>query len=252
MQWLLAVLGACLVGVSKTGIAGVGIIAVALFPLVWGSKAAGIALLILIPADCVAIAAYPPKNVRWDIWRGMFPWAVSGVVIGAGVMRYVSDASAIKRIIGGILLLIVALQLLSRAMRSRKVSPPHAADVGVPEEAGLYVTALAGIVTGFATMIANAAGPVMILYLLPRRLPKLQFIATTAWFFFALNLLKVPFSVGAGMMNAESPLVAVTLLPAAVIGGLVGKWLLPRIEQNAFETSALVLTALASLRLLWG
>lgn len=273
-QWCIAALGAFLVGLSKTGIAGVGIVSVALFPLVWeGKGAVGIALLILICADVVAIAAYPPKNVRWDIWRSMFPWAALGVLFGAVAMRYISDASTIKRIIGGILLFIVMLQLILRAKRkignreqeignSGKVvaiSPNDLPPLPVlsPDPSSLsppplYITVLAGIVTGIATMIANAAGPVMILYLLPRKLPKVEFIATTAWFFFALNLFKVPFSVGAGMMDAASPITAALLLPAAVIGGIIGKWLLPRIEQNAFELSALILTALASIRLLFG
>ena len=298
-QWCVAALGAFLVGVSKTGIAGVGIVSVALFPLVWeGKSAVGVALLILICADVVAIAAYPPKNVRWDIWRSVFPWSAVGVLLGALAMRYISDPSTIKRLIGGILLLIVTLQLILRAKRASSVvsgqgtvdsagsvgSPPAPNSGGVrgegtaasrstsertspalpllaPPELGAgglttppapEITILAGIVTGIATMVANAAGPVMILYLLPRKLPKVEFIATTAWFFFALNLFKVPFSVGAGMMDAASPITAALLLPAAVIGGLTGKWLLPRIEQNAFELSALILTALASVRLLFG
>ncbi|MBC8139780.1 MAG: sulfite exporter TauE/SafE family protein [Fibrella sp.] len=257
-QWCVAVLGAFLVGVSKTGIAGVGIVSVALFPLVWeGKSAVGIALLILICADVVAIAAYPPKNVRWDIWRSVFPWAAVGVLLGALAMRYISDPSTIKRIIGAILLLIVTLQLILRAKRKvsveSTVSPPATSSEGLQNLPRFdNQTILAGIVTGIATMVANAAGPVMILYLLPRKLPKVEFIATTAWFFFALNLFKVPFSVGAGMMDAASPITAALLLPAAVLGGLTGKWLLPRIEQNAFELSALILTALASIRLLFG
>ncbi|MBC7807688.1 MAG: sulfite exporter TauE/SafE family protein [Akkermansiaceae bacterium] len=285
-QWCVAALGAFLVGVSKTGIAGVGIVSVALFPLVWeGKNAVGVALLILICADVVAIAAYPPKNVRWDIWRSVFPWAALGVLFGALAMRYISDPSTIKRIIGGILLLIVTLQLILRAKRTvqagssgrpavpnsggdggdigarrslveRDAMPPlpvlTTPELGAGGRPSSSTTILAGIVTGIATMVANAAGPVMILYLLPRKLPKVEFIATTAWFFFALNLFKVPFSVGAGMMDAASPMTAALLLPAAVIGGLTGKWLLPRIEQNTFELSALILTALASVRLLLG
>ncbi len=257
-QWCIAALGAFLVGVSKTGIAGVGIVSVALFPLVWAGKGAvGIALLILICADVVAITAYPPKNVRWDIWRSAFPWAMLGVLFGAVAMRYITDASMVKQVIGGILLLIVVLQSVLRAKRKNPKAAPESAKESLdvaPKEVvpPIYQTALAGILTGIATMIANAAGPVMILYLLPRKLPKVEFIATTAWFFFALNLFKVPFSYGAGMMDAASPITAALLLPAAVVGGLTGKWLLPRIEQNAFEFSALILTALASLRLLLG
>ena len=51
---------------------------------------------------------------------------------------------------------------------------------------------------GSTTMIANAAGPVMTIYLLACRLPKFEFVGTAAWFFFAINLLKVPFSASLG------------------------------------------------------
>ena len=245
LKWLLLALGAFLVGLSKTGIAGVGIVSVALFPLALdGKTAAGTALLVLICADAVAITAYPPRSVRWDLWRAVFPWAAAGVVIGAEVVKYLSHQSVIKQTIGAILLLIVALQLYTRVARSKTVV--STLDTPPP----LYINALTGLVGGFATLIANAAGPVMILYLLPRRLSKQEFIGTSAWFFCALNLWKVPFSLHAGMMNARSPILALALLPAAVCGGLIGKWLIPRIEQNAFEIAALVLTALASARLL--
>ena len=266
-QWALAAFAAFCVGVSKTGVAGVGIVSVALFALVLPAKSAvGIALLVLICADIVAITAYPREQVRWDIWRGVFPWAILGVVAGAFALRYLTDASAVRRVIGAILLLIVGLQVLVRVRRDSTLPtdlppvlgcpasgcPPAPPAVRQSASEVTTTTALAGVTTGVATMIANAAGPVMILYLLPRKLPKQTFVATTAWFFFALNLLKVPFSVGAGMMDAGSPVVAACLIPAAVGGGVFGKWLLPRIEQSVFETSALVLTALASARLLMG
>lgn len=256
-KWIIAALAAFLVGVSKTGIAGVGIVSVSLFPIVWsGKEAVGIALIVLICADCVAVTAYSPKNVRWDIWRSIFPWAALGVFGGAEIVKHLTDEKAVKRLIGAILLGIVLLQFyLRERARREKLALPAKEGADVPDTPvemvpPFYLTALAGIVAGVATMIANAAGPVMILYLLPRKLPKLAFIGTTAWFFFALNLFKVPFSWNAGMMHASSPIIAACLLPAAVVGGLVGKWLLHRIQQNTFELSALILTAVASVRLL--
>ena len=246
-QWGLAAFAAFCVGVSKTGVAGVGTVSVALFPSVLPAKSAvGIALLVLICADLVAVWAYPRRMVRWDIWRGLFGWAILGVAVGAVAARYLTDAPSVRRVIGAILLVMVGLTVW---VQSRSV--PEGADVPAPPTVPNppYV---AGIATGIATMLANAAGPVMVLFLLPHRLPKETFVATMAWFFFALNLFKVPFSVGAGMLDAGSPLVAACLIPAAVVGGFFGKWLLPRIEQKAFETATLWLTGLAAARLVWG
>jgi uncharacterized membrane protein YfcA len=108
---------------------------------------------------------------------------------------------------------------------------------------------LTGFVAGFTTMIANAAGPVIILYLLTLGLDKVTFVGTAAWFFFAVNLFKVPFNVRLGLINARSAISAALLLPAAVAGGLAGRHVLRRLDQRVFEWSALVLTLLAGLKL---
>ena len=62
----------------------------------------------------------------------------------------------------------------------------------------------AGVMAGFATMVANAAGPVMTLYLLAMRLNKLEFLGTSAAFFLIINWIKVPFGLQLGLLNGPS------------------------------------------------
>ena len=50
-------------------------------------------------------------------------------------------------------------------------------------------------------MTANAAGPVMTLYLSAAGIDKRRFVGTSAWFFLIVNLAKVPFSIGLGLMQ---------------------------------------------------
>ena len=69
---------------------------------------------------------------------------------------------------------------------------PAAADAAPPAADRWWQAAGYGASAGFATTVANAAGPVMNLYLLARRLPKHEFVATGAWFFFAVNLSSSP------------------------------------------------------------
>jgi uncharacterized membrane protein YfcA len=249
-QWALVALGAFLSGASKTGIPGIGIVSVALFALVWPTKeSVGIVLLILIAADCVAIGSYPRRHARWDHLRRLFPWAAVGVGAGAFAMGRISDNDA-KRLIGCVLLFLVALQIAQR-VRAKKTAatggeaPPAPASLAQP----LWLVPLTGFVAGFTTMIANAAGPVMILYLLTLGLDKVTFVGTAAWFFFAVNLFKVPFNLRLGLINARSAVCAALLLPAAVAGGLAGRHVLRRLDQRVFEWSALVLTLLAGLKL---
>jgi len=100
-------------------------------------------------------------------------------------------------------------------------------------------------------MVANAAGPIMVLYLLAMQLPKMAFIGTSAWYFLILNTFKVPFGANLGIINASSLLLDACLAPFAVGGALWGRAILPRINQRIFENVALAFTAIAGLKLLF-
>jgi uncharacterized membrane protein YfcA len=107
-----------------------------------------------------------------------------------------------------------------------------------------------GIASGFATMTANAAGPLMTVYLLAVGLPKLALVGTGAWFFMLVNVFKLPFSVHLGLISAHSLLMDAVLLIPMVPGALLGPAILERINQSTFEIMVLVFTVLATIRLL--
>ena len=107
------------------------------------------------------------------------------------------------------------------------------------------------MLAGFTTLVANAAGPLMVIYLLAMRLPKMEYVGTAAVFFFLLNLFKVPFMVNLGLINAASFSFNLMLAPAVIVGALVGRVILKRIDQKLFENLALGLAAAAGLRLLF-
>ena len=127
------------------------------------------------------------------------------------------------------------------------------AATGAPEAevpTGLPFVAMVGILAGFTTMVANAAGPIMILYLLAMRLPKMEFIGTGAWYFLLLNLFKVPFSFQLGLLSLPSLALDLRLFPLAIIGALGGRLLIPYINQQRFEALALIFTVFAAVKLL--
>ena len=101
-------------------------------------------------------------------------------------------------------------------------------------------------------MLANAAGPVMTLYLLAMRLPKHQFIGTSAWFFFAVNWIKVPFYAHQNLISSASLKTDLLLLPAVAAGAVLGILLLSRIPQKLFNTLALLLAAASAIKLIIG
>jgi uncharacterized membrane protein YfcA len=241
-QWALGALGAFLVGLSKTGIPGLGILNVAIFALVFPAReSVGLVLVILICGDIVAVSTYR-RDASWPHLLRLFPWAAAGVVLGYLALGRINDVQ-MRHVLGVTLLGLVALQYI----RSRRQAAADGAVQPVPPP---WLAPLAGITAGITTMVANAAGPVMVLYLLSMQLPKLVFVGTTAWYFLVLNLFKVPFSASLGLINPASLGVSLWLAPFAVVGALFGRPIVHRLNQRMFELTALALTFGAALMML--
>lgn len=240
-QWMLLALGALATGMSKTGVPGLGVLTVGLFANALPARESTGALLpLLIAGDFIGVSIYR-KHADWShLWK-LFPWVVPGIVGGALALNRVSNAQ-VEKIIGVILLVMVGLQI----WRDRKGSDLNGA---LPHS--WWFGGVAGFLAGFTTMVANAAGPVMIIYLLAVRLPKLTFIGTSAWFFLFVNLFKVPFSVGLGLITPQSLGLDALLLLPMIPGTLLGPFLLKKMNQKVFELLALSLTLVAVLRLLF-
>jgi uncharacterized membrane protein YfcA len=239
-QWTLAIVAALLVGVSKTGVAGIGILFVVLFAQIMPAKqATGVVLPLLCFGDIVAVLSYR-RHARWQfLWR-LFPWTAAGVVCGYLALGRLDDRQA-RLMIGLIVLALLALHLLRRWRAIGNEAADH----------GWWFAPLVGVMAGFTTLVANAAGPLMVIYLLAMRLPKMEFVGTSAVFFLLLNLFKVPFMVNLGLINRESFSFNLWLAPAVLAGGLLGRKLLPKIDQRLFENLALTLSALAALDLIF-
>lgn len=236
-QWALAIVGAFLVGVAKTGIAGLGILTVAIYANFLPAKeSTGIILPLLIFADVLAVWLYRRHAVWVHLWR-LFPWVAVGVVAGYLVMGRVDDRQ-VRHMIGGILVVMVGLHIWRRRQSAEAV--PHS----------WWLAGATGVAAGFTTMMANAAGPIMVLYWLALGLPKMEFLGTGAWYFLIINLFKVPFSYELGLITAESVGFNAKLVPAIVAGAFAGKWFVSRINQTWFEILALGLTLVAGVRLL--
>jgi uncharacterized membrane protein YfcA len=236
LQWVVAVLAAMLVGVSKTGIGGLGMLAVVLFAQIMPAKqATGLVLPLLCFGDVVAVLSYR-RHARWaHLWK-LFPWTAAGVVAGYFALGRLSETQA-RGLIGGIVLALVALHLVRRRTKGHEA------------EHGAWFAPTIGVLAGFTTLVANAAGPLMAIYLLAMRLPKLDFVGTGAVFFMLLNWFKVPFMVHLGLIDAASFSVNVMLLPAVLLGTWLGRKILARIDQRVFENLALLLSAVAALEL---
>ena len=237
-QWALFVLAGILVGVAKTGVAGLGMLSVAIFSHIMPAKqATGIVLPLLCMADIVAVVSYR-QHANWrHLWH-LFPYTAAGVLLGYFAMDRIDNRQA-SLLIGIIIISLVAVHLW------RRWRGGHEADHGA------WFAPVIGVLAGFTTLVANAAGPLMAIYFLAMRLPKMEYVGTAAVFFLLMNFFKVPFMVHLGLINSTSFQLNVALAPAVLVGTLVGRRMLAHINQKAFENLALTLSAVAGAKLLF-
>jgi uncharacterized membrane protein YfcA len=238
-QWLLAILSALGIGIAKSGFAGVSMVHVLIFAFLFGARnSTGVVLPMLIVGDICAVLAFR-QHARWDYIRRMLGPACVGV-IAAWAWMHRLDENLYKPVIGGIILALSALQITRMRRPDWFAHIPHA---------HWFAWSL-GLLAGVTTMLANAAGPIMALYFLAVALPKLEFVGTSAWFFFILNVFKVPFSAGLGLIHRDTLLLNAALVPAIVFGLFFGRWLIRRVSQRLFDGLLLAFAAVAALRLL--
>jgi uncharacterized membrane protein YfcA len=238
-QWLVLALGAAIAGFSKTGIPGTSILFIAIFPnLIPARQATGVVLPLLIFADVFAYIVYR-KHLEWRRVGRLLPWALAGVFAGWLALGRVNDAQT-ARAVG----LIIALMLALHVWRRRGMADEAVA------HAPVWLGPVMGLLAGFTTMVANAAGPVMALYLLAMRLTKLEFLGTSAAFFLVINWVKVPFVAQLGLFTPASLQLNLYLLPAVAAGALLGRPVVARVNQQVFENVVLALTALGAVKLL--
>jgi uncharacterized protein len=235
-QWLLGALCAWCVGVAKTGVPGLGIFAVPLMALTVGDArhSAGWLLPLLCAADVFAVSYYR-RHAQTTRLASLAPWVAAGMVGGA--LALAGPEPLLKRLIGVIVLAMIVLNVARR----RTAAPPPDTRLAV---AGYGVSA------GFATTVANAAGPIMNLYMLAKHLSKEELIGTGAWFFLVVNFSKLPVYAWHGLIDARSLLVDAVLAPAVIAGAFSGRALFARIPQKTFEWVVLGLTAVSALMLL--
>jgi len=233
--WLVLAVCALLIGFSKTAIGGIALIAVVLTSQVVATKdSTAVVLVILLIGDLVATWTYR-HDVDWRLIARLIPPVLVGIGAGALFLNWV-DGPTLKRTMGVIVLVLLVLGLFPDKLAA------HRPSVGMAY----------GGLAGFTTMVANGGGPPMNLYLLARKYDKLRFLGTTAWFFFAVNLIKVPFSIAGGILRPDTALLGAVLAPLVLVGTWIGRSIIKRINQATFEKLVTAFVAVAAVYLLFG
>lgn len=230
MQLAIGAAAGFLIGAAKTGIPGLTILVVPLMVLAVGDARASAAW--MLPMLCVADLTAVWCWRRMGETRALFslaPWVLAGMAGGAAALAL--DERILRFVIGTIVLVMLAAQF----RRSRRPDSP-------PARSAPY-----GVVAGFASTVANAAGPAMSMYLLSRRLPKEKFVATGAWFFFAVNLTKAPIYAAHGLFSSKSLLFGSLMIPAVLVGAVAGRRVVDLVSQGVFDAAVFALAAAATI-----
>jgi hypothetical protein len=235
--WALALPAVVLHGMSKGGLGGGGggvstpVMSIVVAP----TAAAAIMLPVLCVMDLAGIKAYLG---RWDrrILAVILPAGVAGCMLGAATFRAV-DENWIRILVG-----CVALAFLAYSLYPKK----HLAAQPSRRAGGFWAT-----VSGFTSFITHAGGPPLMVYLLPQRLEKAVFVATSLVYFAALNYVKILPYFWLGLFDARNLATSAALLPAAIGGIYLGLWAQRRINTEWFYRVVYVLLFVTGVKLLY-
>lgn len=228
-----------LMGLSKGGFQGLGLLALPLMALVVSPvQAAAIMLPLLISQDVVTVWSYRREFDR-RVLLTMLPGAVLGIAAGYLLAARVSDAMV------GLVVGVISIAFALRRLLAGKASEPRVTRANYP--AGTFW----GAVCGFTSMIAHAGGPPFQIYVMPQRLSPPAFVGSGAIFFAMINLIKVGPYLALGQFSRTNLTASAVLFPVAILATLAGVWLVRRVPAERFYTLIYWLLVAVGLKLVW-
>ena len=234
LQWTLALTAAFFVGLNKAGITGIDVMLVTLLIFVFGGRAStGILMPLLIFGDLMAVKYYH-QHAQWKYLLRLLPWMIAGVVTGVYVGKDLPEETFRQW--------MSAIILLTTIMLFWWNNKP---DRAVPDNR-LFAGSM-GFAAGFTTMVGNLAGAFSNIFFIATRLPKQEFIGTASWLFCIINLVKLPFHLFVWKtITPETLQVDLKLLPAIILGFVLGVTAIKKTPDALFRRMILVLTAIGA------
>ena len=234
-NWIVILLAAFIIGLSKAGLKGIDMLNVTLMALVFGGKAStGIVLPLLCVADIGAVIYYN-RHAQWKYFWKLIPWMAIGILIGVYAGKDLDEA-LFRKIMALIIIITVIIMVVTELRKTD----------AVPET--IFFTAGTGLVAGLTTMLGNLAGAFASIYFLAMRMPKNNFIGTAAWVFLIINLFKLPFQVLYWKnITSFSLQTDMLLLPALAAGFMAGLKIVGRIKDDNYRKVVIVLTLIGAL-----
>jgi uncharacterized membrane protein YfcA len=224
--YLVAGVAVVILGLSKGGFAGVGMISTPLLALVIGPiAAAGVIFPILIVQDFIAVAMYR-RTFSWQILATLIPGAALGVCL-AYVLASAVPGWSVEIVLGAVSFVFAIQQVIHqvRSLSHRDSGHSHAKWLGV----------LSGMGSGFASMIAHAGTPPFQFYVMPKNLDRDMYVGTSVLFFAATNLMKAPAFLALGQLSVSQLKTTLIFFPLAMISSWLGVRLVRAIDVRKFN-----------------
>lgn len=224
-----------LTGFSKFSVGGMGLIILpALMIGFSGPEALALLVPIYVLTDVLAVIAYR-KGCSWAVVQHIVPLGFVGIGLGAWLLSGVA-ADNYNYLLGAIVVAMLGLGVWLDWRPSGLLQHPMAA----------YVT---GVMAGFVTLIANAAGPILSLYLIEQKLTKQAYVSTRAWAFLIFNGVKIPVFISLGWLNGSVVQQSAWALPGLLAGACCGYLLLSRLNLLQFKWLIRGMAAIAAVKL---
>lgn len=239
-DWTLLFACALLIGMSKTGIQGITLLAIPLMAINFGAKpSTGLILPMLCFSDLIAVFYYR-RTAEWKYVFQLLPAAIVGFFVAIAVDKLI-PADEFRRLMA--ICIFMGLAVMFWTEKKGKDSKMFTS---------WWYAPLFGLMGGFTTMIGNAAGPVMSVYLLSMRLPKYSFVGTSAWFFLVVNYLKLPLQIFVwDNISLTTVMLNAITIPFMVLGALIGIYFVKKIPEKSYRAFIIVVTVLSTLMLLF-
>ena len=234
--YVLAIVSAFTVGLSKGGLPMVGMLGVPLMALSISPVAAAALLLpIYIVSDMFGLWVYRRDFDRRNLLI-LIPATTLGIAIGWATYSITSER-LVTLLVGVIGLSYCINALVKRGNVERKPAD-------VPR--GLFW----GTLTGFTSFVSHSGGPPYQMYTLPQKMEKMVFAGTSTILFAVVNAVKLVPYWALGQFNPGNLLLAAKLAPVAVIGAFAGYKATAVLPEKLFFRIVEVALAIVSIKLI--
>lgn len=236
---ILFLIVALVLGMAKAGLSGLGLAIIPVMALIFGAKeSTGVILPMLITADIMAVIYYR-RNAVWKHIFRILPWVAVGIITALIIGNIISN-NQFRLVMISIVWIMLILMIVNDLRKKNETKIPE----------NHFFSSFIGISGGFSTMIGNSAGPVFTLYFLAMRLPKKEFIGTSAWLYLIMNTGKLPLQALVWKnITLNSLLLDLISVPVIAAGMFLGIHIVKLLPENFYRYFVIITTLVSSVLL---